>query len=387
MRKTILTFMLCAPCVCAALDNVIVTLSYKQNGVSKQDTLVLGVDGKQTPDYDRTSDSYTVGQWEWSFGSSSGYDFRFGVSRGYTAYSIGRQAGMAAYIYKPTDGGNSRLNFGETYQLDISGDWGIRDSITNVFVSTTPFTGKKITNMTNGDITYGFYSGAVTIPKGSAMVFTAVVDRFAQSDWSSSWTVHSEQDWSTTFTPYPFQTLSYDFPHFANFIIYEPSVKPTIHGLAGALVYADMKDSSGTNLLHGVGGYPLYSAKDIIDSITVMTEWVFDQTYDSSPHAYINGVDVCSGHSTSHIIDYTIATSDNWTFDRSSNCYIIDFSMQLRSGASSSYSVDQRCWCGASSYADADADKRASESVTVGTISNFRASINRSTGEKKIILL
>lgn len=400
MKKAfVLLFALSIVARCFALGTVEVVLAYKLNGVQHRQTLVLGVGGETTPDVDRSGESaYNgIGTFEWYFPDCpSGYDFRFATERGYNSYRIGRVAGgSSGYRYPPYTGGYyGRLYFGETYQLDVSGDWSKTNALTDVFVSSSKFDGKKITNMTDSDITYGVAGTSITIPKGSAKWFTATVDRFQPPKWDSSWTVHSEQDWAVTFTPYSWSSgstvVSYDFPHFANLVIYKPTTPPAIHHVGGSLLYADIEDSSGTNLLYGASGYPLYrTTTNIVDNITVMTEWVFDQSNDPSPHAYINGEDVCAGHATSHIIDYNITAAGDWIYDRSSNCYVIDFSMQLRSGSSassSSYSVTQRCWFGANAYANADSDKRAEVSGTVGDIAYFRASVNKSTGVKKLQL-
>ena len=379
---------------CLAVGTVEIVLSYKYDGVSHTDRLVLGIGGSQDVEYDTSSSSYSVGQFEWSIPTTSGVAWRFGTERGYGTYRIGRNAGSSAYRYPPTEGGYyGRLYFGETYQLDVSGDLYVAQHLTDVFVSSSKFDGKKITNMTDVDIAYGVGGSSTQIPKGGAVWVTGTTTRFGRDAWNTSWEVHSEQDWSKTFTPFTYSSgsylVSYDFPQFANLIIYKPSTPPAIHTVAGALVYADMKDSSGTNLLYGASGQPLYSAKDIIDNFRVMTEWVFDSSHDGYTTAWINGECVCNSHSTSHIIDYVISATDNWRYDRATNCYQIDFTMQLQNkSGSSGYSVEQRCWIrDYSTYADAPADKRASASVTLGTLSTFRATINRSTGEKKIELL
>ena len=379
---------------CVAVGTVEIVLSYKFDGISHTDRLVLGVGGRQDVEYDNSSESYSVGNFEWSIPTTSGIDWRFGTERGYNTYRIGRKSGSFWYRYPPTEGGSDggRLSFGETYQLDVSGDTYASEHLADVFVSSSELVGKKITNMTDVDITYGVgvVGAKPIIPKGSAVFVKDVIARFGALD--SSWEIHSEQDWETTFTPITSTGstfVSYDFPHFVNLVIYKPTTPPAIHTVAGALVYADMKDSTGNNLLYGASGQPLYSAKDIIDNFRVMTEWLFDSSDNGNTTVWINGELVCGNHTIDHIIPYVISASDNWRYDKATNCYQIDFTMQLQSQTGQTgYSVEQRCWIiDYDSYDDAPADKRASASVTVGDVSSFRATINRSTGEKKINLL
>lgn len=377
---------------CLAVGTIYVVFSYKLDGVQHTENLTLGVGGKQEFDYDRTGESggRSVAQFEWGFNSSTGYDFRFGIERGYSTFKIGRQAGGFASIYKAVSGGSaSRIYFGGTYELDVSTDGWASEHITDAYVTTSPFTGIKITNMTGEVIKYGIASTYNTIEAGTAEVFPQPVTRFLASDWDSTWEVHSEQDWSTTFTPTPFQSLTQDFPIFANFVIYKASTKPTIHKLKGALVYGDMNPSSDGKILFGSSGSPLYSIKDILDTFEVMTEWVFDQSSAYSPNAYINGDCVCSGHSTTHIIDYVIATDDNWRYDASTGCFVITFTMSMDdSGSAGSYSVVQRCWnSDYETYDETPSDERASQSVSLGAVSTFRASFNRTTGDKKLELV
>ena len=139
--------------LCVAVGTVEIVLSYKYDGVSHTDRLVLGAGGSQDVEYDTSSSSWSVGQFEWAIPTTSGVAWRFGIERGYSAYRIGRNAGMSSYRYTPTEGGYyGRLYFGETYQLDVSGDSYASQHLTDVFVSSSKFDGKKITNMTDVDI-------------------------------------------------------------------------------------------------------------------------------------------------------------------------------------------------------------------------------------------
>ena len=392
-RWIICAVMMLASVACNAIGTVYVTLSYKWDGVAKQDTLVLGVGGKQEPDYDNTGADnpiHNIGQWDYSFNSATGLDLRLGLDRGYNAFAIGRQSSANyCYLYYPSGSSEYRMKFGQTYELDISRDSSMADRLTDVVVTSTPYPGRKITNMTGGDIVLGLGSGGsrqTLVPNNSAVIDPNVITTFAYGNYNTAWEAHSEQDWAQTFTPFAYSTIRKDFPQFANIVIYRPNAKPEVHALEGALVFGDMSDASNSNILYGASGYPLYSMRDYLETVTVMTEWVFEQNEIPNPTAYINDVGVCYGHTTSHIIDYHIASSDNWAYDAANNTIAITFTMRLGGDAGgSSPSVVQRCWLSTyDTYDNAPDGARASKSGVLGDTATFRVTQNLATGAKTL---
>ena len=383
---------------CLAIGTVYVTLSYKIDGVAYQDVLVLGVGGKQTPDHDNTSQAYynVVGTFDWSFDSTSGYDFRFGIERGYMTYRIGRQAGMAAFQFTPIEGGyNKRMLFGETYQLDVSSDLALANRMTDVFVHASELGGKKITNMTGGDIIVGLGGGGVfsTVPNNSAKVFPDVVLRFSPSNYNSSWEAHSEQDWATMFTNIEYMSGSYslaqDFPYFANIVFYKASAKPTIHSPVGVLVYGDMVSTNADKVLYGKAGMPLRSAVvNVTTNFELMTWWDFTQSEWGSPKAKINEEVVCSSHATSHIISHTVNGNNIQVNELTGKGYIyFTMSQEPQSGYAGG-SCTMRCWDASmgsdtSAYANTPADHKAESSAGTG-VARFKVTVNIYAGTWKV---
>lgn len=393
-RLIICAVMVLASVACNAIGTMYVTLSYKWDGVAKQDTLVLGVGGKQKPDYDNTgaSASYTIGTWDYSFNSAAGLDLRFGISPGHSGFTVGRQEG-ARSCYKYLRSGSSErwMKFGRAYELDISRDYSITNRLTDVIITTTPYYGKKITNMTGGDIKLGLgWRGdpQTVVPNNSAVIDPNVITTFAYANYGTTWEAHSEQDWSEKFTPFAYSTIRMELPQLANIVLYKPQ-KPAVHELVGALVFGDMSASSNSNILYGASGYPLYSINSIWDSIgsaKIWTEWVFEQNEIPDPTAYINDVEKCPGHSTGHIIDYHVASSDNWKYDAANNTITITFTMRLNGESEvSSPSVVQRCWLSAyDTYDNAPDGARASISGVLGDTATFRITQNLITGAETL---
>lgn len=74
------------------------------------------------------------------------------------------------------------------------------------------------------------------------------------------------------------------------------------------LVYGDMADANADGLLFAADGAPIYSSVvEVSTNIALATWWDFGTgEWGSSPKAIINGEVVCSAHSTSHMIPYTV---------------------------------------------------------------------------------
>lgn len=151
------------------------------------------------------------------------------------------------------------------------------------------------------------------------------------------------------------------------------------------LVFGDMSTGAENKLLYADNGFPIYAnGKVVATNIYLMTEWEFDHgVWGSVPMAYINDTCVCSGHSTTHIIDYTVST-DGVVFYGNGKGYV-DFTMwQTPQSDYSGGSCVMRCWDkNYSSYANAPAEHRAEISAGLG-VARFRVTINVNTGEWKV---
>jgi hypothetical protein len=370
---------------CLALDAIKFTLSYKWNGTHHEESLVVGIGGKQEPDYlnfDKAADKY-VGQVEYKLNTINiitGHDFRIGFDRSYTSFRIGRNRGLISCIsYRSIPEDTSRLSFGQTHELDVTQDSEIAAQMTDVYITSSPFKGKKITNMTSNDIVV--YSNR--IPKGCAKIIISDPIIVDFSKFSPNYVVRSEHDWNKIYSVISTNRYTTTFACMDNIIVYEPKTNQT-RKAEGWLIYG--KDNQ---ILFGKNNAPLYSTFEMIEEIYVNTEWIFDESSAGYTTAFLNDENVCDGHSTTHIIPYTIATLNNWRYDAGSKSYIIDFTMKMvDSYAYAEYPVVQRCWASDyTTFADAPDTKRATANVTVGSSSSFRFIINSTTGEWTISAL
>ena len=164
--------------------------------------------------------------------------------------------------------------------------------------------------------------------------------------------------------------------------------------LVGEFAFRRDAQSRGFDVLYGSDDVPIYGKDDdplyagkpfiYTTNVTVMTEWAFDQSAYGSPVAYINGESVCGGHSTSHIIDYTVTSADSWTWNKNKQAYEAWFTMSIYTSGSGG-SCNFRCWRNASSYDAANVDERASVSGDQSTVARFRIEHKPQTGEIHIV--
>lgn len=132
-----------------------------------------------------------------------------------------------------------------------------------------------------------------------------------------------------------------------------------------------------TNLSEESDWVPIGKEKPIpITMIKAMTEWKFDQSkYFKDCNALINDQVVCSGHATSHIIDYAIANHGGYVedyYNSSSGRYEFYFTMSIKLINPSDYNkqgpVEFRCWN--KNYHDFDScpeSERASYTATAAS--------------------
>lgn len=141
------------------------------------------------------------------------------------------------------------------------------------------------------------------------------------------------------------------------------SANVPIFGEGGALLYSDPPDNQYTNAV-------------------VMTEWAFDQDAYGSPVAYINGENVCGAHSTGHIIDYPVASAEDWTYNWDTLKFESTFTMSIsvQSGKPGG-SCNFRCWVDKeATYDMSDEDQRASIYGNHTTVAGFKIIYDPRTG-------
>lgn len=142
----------------------------------------------------------------------------------------------------------------------------------------------------------------------------------------------------------------------------------------------------GKSILFGSSEAPIYQTP----TAKLMTEWVFVQDdFGSGTVAYVNGVNMCSGHSTGHIIAYEMVVDgdgDNWRYDASTTIMTVTFTMSIAKESSKpGGACEFRVWSGARTY-DA-ATVRASSTGTDATVAKFRLTYQLSTGAKTLTAL
>lgn len=149
------------------------------------------------------------------------------------------------------------------------------------------------------------------------------------------------------------------------------------------LVYGDLEAANADSLLFSINGTPIYS-RTIVTNFTLCTEWAFDNVvWGDVPVAYINGVGVCFGHVTSHLIDYPISLA-SMKVNPLTGLGVACFTMSMT--PSSGYSggaCTMRCWETGMTYAEASDDHKASVSAGTGE-AVFTVIVNTKTASWKV---
>lgn len=155
------------------------------------------------------------------------------------------------------------------------------------------------------------------------------------------------------------------------------------------LVYGDMAAENADRLLYATNDAPIYSSiVTISTNITVNTWWDFAGTdWGSCPVAKINDRDVCSSHSTGHIIPHTVNTKDLRTNIYGYGVVYFTMSMTPQTGFDGGACV-MRCWDSsmprtAEGYADAPVGHKAEVSAGTG-VAKFKMTIWLATGRWKV---
>lgn len=156
------------------------------------------------------------------------------------------------------------------------------------------------------------------------------------------------------------------------------------------LLYSDMLADTGMPIC-GSTNTLLYADLDFLTSnVVAWTEWQFNHdNVGLSPIAYINDINVCDSHSTTHIITHTISTDDpSGHYDRHTGIYTFEYTMsigRLKEGCSSSEPCVYRTWFDAPTYDEAETTARASFSGTVSDKPKFIAKFHAFTGEWQVL--
>ncbi len=155
-------------------------------------------------------------------------------------------------------------------------------------------------------------------------------------------------------------------------------------------VYGDMVAANTDKLLYSTNGMPVRSAiVNITTNIALNTWWDFTQSeWGSSPQAMINGEVVCSAHSTSHIISYTVNANNLKINTMTGRGYVYFTMSQAPGDGSSGGGCVMRCWDAAqgsstSGYANTPADHKAEISAGLG-VARFKMTIDIFAGTWKV---
>lgn len=155
------------------------------------------------------------------------------------------------------------------------------------------------------------------------------------------------------------------------------------------LVYGDMKDENMDELLHARDGSPIYGPAYVITNISFMTWWDFTQEEWGSPQAKINDEVVCSGHSTTHLIDYVVSKNKMVISQKTGKAYFTFTMSQTPQSGKSGGACTFKCWDLAegrteADYANCPAAHKASVYGYTGTVATFKVTITLSSGEWKV---
>jgi hypothetical protein len=156
------------------------------------------------------------------------------------------------------------------------------------------------------------------------------------------------------------------------------------------LLYSDMLANTGLPICGATNTLLYADLHQLSSNVVAWTEWQFDQNNVGSPIAYINDINVCDGHATTHIITHTISTDDpSGHYDRHTGIYTFEYTMsigRLKAGCSSSEPCVYRTWFDASTFDDAESTARAYYSGTVSDKPKFTAKFHAFTGEWEVEL-
>lgn len=153
---------------------------------------------------------------------------------------------------------------------------------------------------------------------------------------------------------------------------------------AEPLVFGDYVAANENKLLFAKNSMPIYANGHVISTnIYLYTWWDFTQEEWGGPKAYINDTCVCGGHSTDHIIAYSVSSEGMTVYGGKA---VVDFTMTLfPDGGKSGGACIFKCWDQSaggekSGYEAAAATKKAAISGGVGTVAAFRITLDLVTG-------
>ena len=156
------------------------------------------------------------------------------------------------------------------------------------------------------------------------------------------------------------------------------------------LVFGDMVTANEDKVLYAANDMPVRSAiVSMTTNIQLQTWWDFSHSdWGGSPKAMINGEVVCDGHSTSHIIAYTVNANNVRVNEMTGKGYVYFTMSQTPQSGYSGGSCTMRCWdaslgSSTSAYANAPADHKAEVSAGTG-VARFKMTINIFTGTWKV---
>lgn len=201
-------------------------------------------------------------------------------------------------------------------------------------------------------------------------------------------------------TPYDYATYGqtpkyynnggyYTLGYTGNIRIYDGTSAPT-NAPDETLVFGDMVSANEDKVLYATNDMPLRSSLvNMTTNIQLQTWWDFSHDdWGSSPKAMINGEVVCDGHSTSHIIAYTINANNVKVNEMTGKGHVYFTMSQTPQSGYSGGSCVMKCWDAAlgsstSAYASAPADHKAEVSAGTG-VARFKMTVNIYAGTWKV---
>ena len=149
-------------------------------------------------------------------------------------------------------------------------------------------------------------------------------------------------------------------------------------------------EDASNSIVYAENDYPIYEGRVLVSTnVQLNTWWDFTQSEWGDPKAYINGVEVCPNHSTSHIIAYTVNAQDIYVSEMSGEgTFYFTMSQTPESGHGGGSCVF-KCWdanAGSTTagYAAATSEHKAAISGGASTLAEFKVTINIYTGKWKV---
>lgn len=156
------------------------------------------------------------------------------------------------------------------------------------------------------------------------------------------------------------------------------------------ILYADIKAENRYKIMYGEDGRLVREGLQVASTnIQLVTWWDFTQSEWGSPQAMINGTVVCDGHSTTHIIPYTL-NNNRFVYNEMTGVGMFEFLMsQTPDSEHSGGDCVMRVWDATygttqADYSNTPESHRAEVSAGLG-VATFVFTMNIYTGEWSVV--